>query len=229
MADKPTLFSKLATIMGEMSRLPKTGVNKIQGYKFVQEGDVLDAVREKMAEQNIAFFACIVDKQIIEGTTNKGGTNYHAILDMQFTFACGDTGDTYTCPWVGEAIDTSDKAVNKAATAGEKFFLLKTFLLSTGEDTDADSPSAGQRKQNSRPTPKQAAPKQTTQNQDNIINMEPPANATQKRKDIWEQVKAAYPTYDSFEADLARISDQLTANSSVKQVVDLLTQLPEAK
>jgi|GEM_PF-4547377 len=55
-----------------------------------------------------------------------------------YTLACGDTGATITTRWTGEAADSQDKGINKAATAALKYWLLKTFLISTGdEDPDA--------------------------------------------------------------------------------------------
>ncbi|QPC82473.1 hypothetical protein G4Y79_22760 [Phototrophicus methaneseepsis] len=92
-----------------------------------------------------------------EITTNDGKTAYHIIVKLEFTFACGDTGQTMTLPWRGESIDTNDKRISKAATTGEKYFLLKSFILSTGDvqdDADNTSPEIVQRNNNGhRPKP----------------------------------------------------------------------------
>lgn len=132
-----TLYAKLARIMGQINRMQKTGVNKEQGYKFVQDADVLDTIRTMLADANIAFLANMVGReQTIAGQTQRGTDIRHTIADFEFTFACGDTGATVTSTWSGESLEWSDKGISKAATSAEKFFLLKTFLISTGNDPD---------------------------------------------------------------------------------------------
>ena len=38
--------------------------------------------------------------------------------------------------WTGESLDTQDKGITKAATSAEKYFLMKTFVISTGDAKD---------------------------------------------------------------------------------------------
>ena len=136
---KVNLFSKIAAIKGAITRIPKTGFNDFQKYKFATNGDVYDTIRELLAQHNVALFAEVIG---YEATPLAKG--YHVILQMRFTFACGDTGQTMICLWAGESADSSDKSFNKAMTAGTKYFLLSTFLISTGEsaaeDTDNSKP-----------------------------------------------------------------------------------------
>ena len=46
---KKTLAAKMATIMGELSRLPKTGRNDFHKYDFLEESVLVDAVRPLLA------------------------------------------------------------------------------------------------------------------------------------------------------------------------------------
>jgi hypothetical protein len=129
------LYLKIARVMGSLSRLPKSGWNKHFKYHFVTDADVADAVRERLAAERIAFFASMV---------NHTKTGDHTEAVFEFTFVCADTGETMKCQWAGEAIDKQDKGLSKAATSAEKYFLLKTFMLSTGESTDDPDSSAGE-------------------------------------------------------------------------------------
>lgn len=122
------LFAKMARIMGKIKRLPKSGHNKHFDYKFTTDSDVADTIREHLAEENIAFFAETVAVEPVMGKKSRA--------QYVFTFACGDTGYTRSCSWFAEADDGQDKGLNKAATAAEKFFLLKTFVMSTGDERD---------------------------------------------------------------------------------------------
>lgn len=168
MSNTPNLYTKMAAIMGEITRVPKTGRNKQQNYDFATDSDIADLIRGKLAAHGIAFFASMTDVEQTEIKSAKGSTGYHTIAHLEFTFVCGDTGDKMSCTWRGEADDWGDKGVSKAATLGEKYFLLKTFVMSTGDPAD-DPDNSGvseadgvQRGRSKPPTPprngKSAAP-----------------------------------------------------------------------
>lgn len=133
--DAAGLFAKLAKIMGELEPVKKEGraPKSIGGYPFQRYEDVAAALRSKLAEAGVAFMASINgDKREII-TTAKGTPMISAVLDMTFMFADSATGAVALFPWRGEANDTSDKATSKAITLGLKYFLLRSFLLSSDE------------------------------------------------------------------------------------------------
>jgi len=147
------LFTKLAKIMGEVSRIPKNGKNTHFNYTFATESDISDAIRTLLSQNNIACFASMVshDQKAV-------GNTLKTVCTFEFTLACGDTGATHSCLWTGEANDGQDKGYNKAATAAMKYWLLKTFMIPVGEDPDADgspNPKAGK---GASANPKQRAP-----------------------------------------------------------------------
>ncbi len=121
------LFAKLARVMGRLKKLPKSGYNKHFEYHFVTESDVSDAVRAALAAEKVAFLASMT------GIHTDGKKT---IVDMEYIFADGETGAIWTCTWTGEAIDSQDKGIAKAATSALKYFLLKTFVLSSGDPGD---------------------------------------------------------------------------------------------
>lgn len=185
-----SLYKKLATVMGSLKRLPKTGENAHFKYKFATDADVADAVREKLAESGVAFFASMVSEER-EGT--------RTTVVFEFTFADSETGATITSRWVGEAIDGQDKGLSKAATAAEKYFLLKTFMLSTGDsaddpdsgDADGGKPKGSQRPQVAR-GPQQRPPVASAAQAAGATGMakrEPPTDTGEKP---WKEVYAAF-------------------------------------
>ena len=141
MTDKAKLYAKLANVMAAVERLPKNGYNEKFNYKFVKDADVADAVRKEMGKQGIAFFADItnVTQEIVP---TKRGQTIRTNVFIGFTFACGETGETETRHWRGEALDNQDKGISKAATAAEKYFLIKTFILGAGDDPDESNEPA---------------------------------------------------------------------------------------
>ena len=139
-----SLFAKLARVMGKIKKLPKSGYNTHFKYKFVTDGDVSDAVRAALASEGVAFFASL---QLVSsedgGKTKRGDVITKTLAEFIFTFADGETGATWSCNWTGEAIDTQDKGIAKAATSALKYFLLKTFVLSAGDpEDDSDNGAA---------------------------------------------------------------------------------------
>ena len=124
------LYAKMSKVMGMVNRVPKSGYNDHFKYAYATSEDVADVVREAMAEVGLAFFVDI--KSVIQ-------ENKKTITDFEFTFADGESGATRTCSWRAEAQDSQDKGISKSATSAVKYFLLKTFLISTGDEPDPDS------------------------------------------------------------------------------------------
>lgn len=124
------LYGRMAAVMGRLERIPKRGFNQHFKYQFVTDSDVLDTVRMAMAAEGVCLFVSM---------TNVQQDNKRTIVNLQFTFADGESGQSVTVAWVGEAMDTQDKGIAKAATSALKYCLLKTFLISTGDEPDTDS------------------------------------------------------------------------------------------
>lgn len=143
--DMATLYAKMAQVMGEVGSVARDGTNSYFNYKFQRSDDVYNAVRVAMANHKIAFFVSMVDVHQETGQDAKGKPQTMTRAAFQFTLACGESGATLTSLWQAEAVDNSDKGINKVATAATKYFLLKTFLIGDpGEtDPDAESPERG--------------------------------------------------------------------------------------
>lgn len=205
---KATLYAKLAKVMGKVNRIEKTGENAHFKYNYVTDADVADAVRSALAEEKVAFLA-----DMIEDTRDGNKTT----VWFEFTFACGDTGATITKRWKGESIDQQDKGISKAATSAEKYFLMKTFLMSSGQpEEDADSgpaPDAGKpqrRVDTSEPAPE--APKSNGR-------VEPLFQYMMKN--------VTHPRYPKSEAKAATINklmaaDLLTDNGNREELVKIV-------
>lgn len=158
-----SIYARMAGIMSQISRMQKTGHNKFQNYDFATDADVLDELRGKLAEANIAFLPSMVKSEQVIGETKKGDPTTHTVCYFEFRFFCGYTGEVIVALWQGEATDNSDKGINKAATAAEKYFLMKTFMISTGNDPDAESPETTRRNNQRPPVQQQPPPAQPKQ------------------------------------------------------------------
>jgi len=157
MTGKAKLYAKLAKVMAAMERLPKEGYNQHFKYNFVTDATVADAIRKELGKQGVAFFAEITDvKQELAPT----GKSIKTSVWIDFTFACGETGETETKHWRAEALDNQDKGINKAVTSAEKYFLLKTFVMGAGDDPDESKEPATTKKTAKRKSPRKKSPKE---------------------------------------------------------------------
>lgn len=132
-----TLAQKMAAILGEVSRIPKSGHNKFQNYRYATEADALDAIRPLLSKHNIAVFFDCVEVQDLENNRTR--------VRVQVDLVCGDTGESRSSFAFGEARDadskgnTQDKGIYKAITGAMKYWMFKTFMISTGDDPEDDS------------------------------------------------------------------------------------------
>ena len=143
-ADRAKLHAKLSRVMGRLSKLPKDGTNKHFGYQYVTDAAVADAVRKALVAEGVSFLASM--KEVTQETVTDPGSGKSkgkTRVMFEFTFGCSESGAEYSCQWAGEADDSQDKGIAKAATSAEKYFLLKTFVLSTGDDPDPDAGTNG--------------------------------------------------------------------------------------
>ena len=127
------LIIKLAAIMAAIERIPKRGHNDFHHYDFVTEADILTAIRHELASRHVMLLPAITGTSR-DAVGEKGSVL--TTLTMEFTFVDGDTGESITRTWIGAGTDKEDKGAYKAMTGGEKYFLLKTFLIPTGDDPE---------------------------------------------------------------------------------------------
>lgn len=123
------LAKKLCKIMGELHRIPKAGYNDFHKYAYVTEADVTDALRGLLADNGVMLFTNVED------ATRQGEIS---TVWVSFTLMDIDSGEQWTSRYPGEGKDANDKGIPKAITAATKYFLLKAFMLSAGDDPEND-------------------------------------------------------------------------------------------
>lgn len=147
----PNLYKRLLSITEEIGKIEKTGNNTAQGYKFIEQARVVAEVRVQLAKHGVMIIPETVSRTIERHTTTKTGyqgkpdyeqASYHANVVSRYTLINIDNPeDKIVCEWdAGEALDTSDKATNKAVTASQKSYLMKLFNISDQDDPDGGSP-----------------------------------------------------------------------------------------
>ena len=134
-----SLVSKLAEVMAAVERVPKRGRNTFHNYDYATEADIVSVVRQELASRNVMLIPHI-DQCIRIDLPPKAGKDRDPVTDvaMVFTFLDGESGESIAKCWRGTGQDGGDKGLYKAITGAEKYFLLKTFLIPTGDDPERD-------------------------------------------------------------------------------------------
>lgn len=154
---RKSLVQKLAEVMGEVERVAKSGRNEFHRYDYATEADIVASVRGGMAARGVMLIPSIEKIEWTERAMSGKAPMKIATLTVKFTFLDGDSEQKIEFFGMGQGEDASDKAIYKAMTGAEKYALLKTFLIPTGDDPEEDraTPPA----QGKRPAPPQVSAK----------------------------------------------------------------------
>jgi hypothetical protein len=71
--------------------------------------------------------------------SQKGGALFYVTVDAEFDFVSAEDGTKHTVKTFGEAMDSGDKATNKAMSAAYKYACFQAFSIPTESDNDADA------------------------------------------------------------------------------------------
>ena len=126
------LARKKNRVIKQVQSIQKTGYNDYDDYAFVEEAEVVRALRSALTQAGLSLG--VAASEIVRSDAVQHGTNY--TLQMTFTLTDTETGYSEQIPWLAMGADAADKAVYKAYTSGVKYFLLKTFLLPTDDDVE---------------------------------------------------------------------------------------------
>ncbi len=134
MSEPNSVYPKMAKVMAGVEHIPKRGRNEFHKYDYALAADVLDSVRKLFVEHGLVLLPSCesIEREVF------GEKNLLTGVQMTFTIADPKTGDAVTMPWFGDGMDKGDKGIWKAYTGAEKYFLMQTFLIPTGDDPEGD-------------------------------------------------------------------------------------------
>jgi hypothetical protein len=142
--EKTSIYKKLLTVIDEVKRIPKNGYNSFHKYHYVTESDLTESIRPILAKAGLVFLPpSVLEQEKIEVTkvvNGKEEKDYFTKVKMEFTLADAETGEVIKSIFWGEGQDKGDKGLYKAYTGATKYFLMKTFLIATGDDPEEEAP-----------------------------------------------------------------------------------------
>ena len=135
------VYEKIAAVTAELSKIgiSKDSKNQSQGYAFRGIDAVYGALSPLLSKHGLCILPRVTDRQVIERQNRQGTALFYVTLTVEFDFVAAEDGSKHTVITVGEAMDSGDKASNKAMSAAYKYAAFQAFCIPTEGDNDADS------------------------------------------------------------------------------------------
>lgn len=108
-------------------------------YAFRGIDEVMNELSPLLVEHGLVVLPRAISRACVERQTKAGGALFYVTVEVEFDFVSVTDGTTHTARMFGEAMDTSDKATNKAMSAAYKYAAFQTFCIPTEGADDADA------------------------------------------------------------------------------------------
>jgi hypothetical protein len=135
------VYQCIAKVSEKLSKegISKSRSNEQQHYKFRGIDDVYNALAPILAEVGLVVIPRILSREMAERVTKNGGVLFYVTVEAEFDFVSIADGSKVTARTYGEAMDSGDKATNKAMSAAYKYVAFQTFCIPTEGNNDADA------------------------------------------------------------------------------------------
>lgn len=134
----PLIYSKIAAIMKDTKAIEKTEKNQTQNFIYRGIDNIVNELHDIFASHGVFILPEVLDYNVSEKMTTKGGILYFTRAKVKFHFVAEDGSEVSTIN-IGEAMDSGDKSMNKAMSIALKYSLMQMLLIPTKEDKDPDS------------------------------------------------------------------------------------------
>lgn len=134
------IYKAINNVQAEIATIgiQKGKKNLQQGYNFRGIDDVYGALAPIIAKNKLCIIPFVLSRSVVERTTQKGGVLFYVTVECEFHFVSAVDGSKHIAKTFGEAMDSADKATNKAMSAAYKYAAFQTFCIPV-DAQDADS------------------------------------------------------------------------------------------
>lgn len=135
------VYAAIAGVSGEMAAegISKTRKNEQQGYRFRGIDEVMNALAPVLVKHGLLILPRMINRIATSYQSKTGGTIFNVAVEAEFDFVSVDDGSLHVVKMFGEAMDSADKATNKAMSAAYKYAAFQAFCIPTEGDNDADA------------------------------------------------------------------------------------------
>ncbi|ELY6363799.1 ERF family protein [Cronobacter sakazakii] len=136
------VYQAISAVAKEMAAtgISKDRTNTQQNFKFRGIDQVYNALAPALVNHGLLILPRITDRTVTERTTPKGTVLFYVVVKAEFDFVSTKDGSVHTVVTYGEAMDSGDKATNKAMSIAYKYAAFQAFCIPTEETAiDADA------------------------------------------------------------------------------------------
>lgn len=136
------VYKAISNVAKELAEtgIKKGSKNQQQGFMFRGIDAVYNALAPALVKHGLLILPRIIDRTVTERTTQKGGVLIYVTVKAEFDFVSVTDGSKHTVMTYGEAMDSGDKATNKAMSIAYKYAAFQAFCIPTEETAvDADA------------------------------------------------------------------------------------------
>lgn len=131
-------------ISAVQSALAKVGIakdsrNQVQNFNFRGIDAVYNTMAPILSENHLCILPRMLSRTCEERVNAKGTALFYVTVEAEFDLVSAEDGSKHTIKTFGEAMDSGDKATNKAMSAAYKYACFQAFAIPTEGDNDADS------------------------------------------------------------------------------------------
>lgn len=122
--------------------ISKSSKNQQQGFMFRGIDAVYNALSPLLAKHKLLILPRCLTHARAERETKNGGVLFYVTVQAEFDFVSAMDGSKHTVTMFGEAMDSGDKATNKAMSTAYKYAAFQAFCIPTEEtsqDPDAET------------------------------------------------------------------------------------------
>lgn len=137
-----SVYKAISAVAKEMAEkgISKDRENRQQGFQFRGIDQVYNALAPALVRHGLLILPRIIERTVTERQTQRGGVLFYVVVKAEFDFVGVEDGSIHTVTTYGEAMDSGDKATNKAMSIAYKYAAFQTFCIPTEETAvDADS------------------------------------------------------------------------------------------
>lgn len=134
----PKIYEAICGVMADIGVVGKNKKNQQQGFMFRGIDDVMNALAPALVKNKVFIVPEITNEEREERQTQKGGVLFYVRLHITYRFYTTD-GSFVEAKVIGEAMDSGDKATNKAMSIAYKYAAFQVFNIPTEEMKDPDA------------------------------------------------------------------------------------------
>lgn len=138
------VYQAIAAVSKDLAQvgISKDSRNAAQGFNFRGIDAVYNALAPLLAKHGLCILPRCIGRSVTERVNAKGTAMFYVTVHAEFDFVSAEDGSKHTVSTYGEAMDSGDKATNKAMSAAYKYAAFQAFCIPTEEtavDADAET------------------------------------------------------------------------------------------